>query len=139
MDKDGGLKVIFRAHLPEFHWQAIESALTGAGTPDTNYCHSGVEGWIEYKRAEANRVVIDKFQVAWHERRLRAGGRVFLAVRLLASAGPRRGEARDELFLYRGSDTRRVFLEGLRIEPLVHSAGGPARWNWMNIQNTLLT
>jgi hypothetical protein len=139
MNKDGDLRNMFRSKLTEFHWVSIESTLTGAGIPDANYCYNGYEGWVEFKRASATAVAIDKLQVAYHERRARVGGHTFLAVRLFSEAGPRRGAARDELFIYRGTDIRQVFLNGLRITPIHHSLGGPSRWNWSEIKNILIS
>jgi hypothetical protein len=127
MYKDGDLRNIFRSHLPEIHWTSIESAVTGAGIPDANGCYRGIEFWIEFKKADAIKVRIDKFQVSWHERRARAEGRTFLAVR-----------RRDELFLYKGSDIRQVFLDGLNVSPLLFCDKGPANWNWRRINAILI-
>lgn len=139
MDKDGGLKGVFRSKLTDIHWQAIESPITGAGTPDMNGCAEDTgEFWVENKRCDANAVPIDSFQVGWHERRIRMGGRTFLAVRLLATAGPRKGGARDELYLYRGEDIRLVFLNGLRgALPMYSGVGGPSKWDWKKVRQIL--
>lgn len=130
---------MFRKHLPDVHWTSIESPVTGAGIPDSNGCADGVEFWVEHKRATALAVGLSKFQVAWHLRRRRAGGRTFIAVRLLASAGPRKGGPRDELFLYSGSDCKLVFDQGLRVHPLLHCTGGPGRWDWVRIRSILIS
>lgn len=139
MADDGGLRPLFRQRLPDLHWQSIESWMTGSGTPDSNACGDGVEFWAEFKRATANAVPVNVFQVGWHERRRRAGGRTFIVVRLLSEAGPRRGEARDDLFVFRGSDVRAVFLGGLRgADSLYHGEGGPSRWSWEKVRLALL-
>lgn len=100
----------------------------------------GIEGWIELKRAEANAVDITPEQVGWAERRLRAGGRVFLAVRQQSTAGPRKGPARDVLWLFRGSATRLVKEHGLAgATPLGQWVGGPAAWQWTVVEKYLTT
>lgn len=74
----------FRGALPEPHWQRIESGLTAQGIPDTNGCLEGVEAWVELKSMNRG-IQIPKytpFQVAWQVQRARAGGRVFIAVRV---------------------------------------------------------
>lgn len=129
MVKDGNLRALFREHLRAgIHWTSIESAITGAGIPDLNGCGCGVEFWIEMKQTTANKVRIDPFQVSWAERRMRAGGRTFLAVRKINS-----------LYLYRGEVIRRVFLHGLSgAKPLLLCDGGPPRWDWGCIRKILL-
>lgn len=139
---DGGLRGIFRSHLPELHWNSIETGLTGSGIPDSEYCGRGVAGWIEYKVTDNFKVKVTpktKFQIAWHERRAREGGRSFIAVRRHHSGGPRRGAPVDELYVYHGRDVRRVFEEGLRFLPVLFLSGGPARWSWDAIRKLILT
>lgn len=137
---DGGLRQIFQKHLPKIHWQSIET-LIGRGTPDMNGCLSGQEFWIENKLTSGWAVNFEIGQVAWHERRLRAGGRTFVAVRRLANSGPRKGAACDELWLYRGQCIRQLEAEGLKETRLLATGlwvGGPARWHWDTIGNILL-
>lgn len=130
---DGGLRQLFRRHLPGCHWQSIESWSTGQGVPDANYCFPpGIEGWVEFKSAKANKVVISPGQVAWAEQRHRAGGRVTLAVRLRARKG-----ARDALYLYEGASFRGVYLKGLVTPPLARWEGGPGAWVWHHIRAVL--
>jgi len=131
--KDGDLRQIFRSHLPKFHWQSVESPLTGKGTPDSNYCFDGIEGWIEYKQTDSLRKIksIKPEQVAWAERRARAGGRVFMAVRARLSSGTMKGE--DQLWMIRARAIRRAFSSGLSsFEPgeAVSFRGGPGGWDW---------
>lgn len=123
---DGGLSDIYLKHLPQFHWQSTWSL--GGGAPDINGCLDGQELWIENKSTSGWAVKFEFGQVAWHERRLRAGGRTFVAVRRLASAGPRRG---DELWLFRGDQARQLEEKGLKeTRPIFWEQGGPARWHW---------
>jgi hypothetical protein len=128
MTKDGGLRPIFRTKLIKFHWQSIESPLTGKGTPDSNYCFEGYEGWIEFKASSTPRKVssLKPEQVAWAERRARAGGRVFMAVRV-------RYGNHDLLYLVRARAFRQVYTSGLAsLPPSSYQEwdGGPRSWDW---------
>jgi hypothetical protein len=135
---DGGLRQLFQRRFTTWHWQSIESWSTGRGVPDLNYCAAGYEGWIELKKAEANAVTITAEQVGWAERRMRAGGHVFLAVRQMHAPGPR-SPLRDALWLYHASALRHVKEGGLTsTPPLGYWPDGPAKWDWAAIQ-TILT
>jgi hypothetical protein len=125
---DGNLRQIFRKKLPQFHWQSIETGGTGRGIPDSNYCCSGEEGWVEFKKTSGWKVNIRPEQVGWLLRRSRAGGRTWLAVR-------RKG---DQLWLVRGSQAEELLDRGLRDFLAPSWEGGPARWDWEAI-NRLLT
>ena len=139
MTIDGGLRKIFHTSLPRFHWQAVETGMTGLGVPDSNYCVGGVEGWIEFKFTTALAVNISGPQVGWIERRIRAGGRVTIAVRRTTTAGPRKGPATDGLWLYDGSSARELFSVGLKHQDrLGHWDGPPKKWNWREVDRLLL-
>lgn len=137
---DGNLRTIFRTRLPEVHWQGIETWSTGQGVPDMNGCIDGQEFWIENKLTTGWAVTFEPGQVAWHERRVRAGGRVLLAVRRQSKGGPRLGAATDELWLFRGQESRAVSVDGLKGgQPVLGIwPGGPARWNWDTIRKILI-
>jgi hypothetical protein len=115
----------------------IELGLIASGVPDMNYCVGGVEGWIELKATEGVALTIRPGQVSWIERRVRAGGRVHVAVRRRRPGGPRRGEAIDELWLYHGSNVRLLEAKGLAIPPLGRWGGGPSRWDWAEVRRVL--
>jgi hypothetical protein len=142
---DGGLSSLFQKRMPDFHWQRVETGGCGLGIGDLNFCarrrpsdNEGVEGWIELKKSDAWAVTISAEQVGWAEQRIRAGGRVFLAVRRQAQAGPRRGPKVDSLYIYPGSHTRDVKTMGLRCPLfLLHTPGGPARWDWAAVRAIL--
>lgn len=121
---DGQLRQIFAKHLPTVHWVAIESPSTSRGIPDLNGCFNGVEVWIEMKVTNGNKVSIRKEQIAWMERRARARGRIFVAVR-----------QRDRLWLLSHRAPRLLFdgkkLSNLPNDVVLWSAvGGPASWPW---------
>lgn len=128
---DGGLHAIFKSYLPHFHWQRIESALTGGGIPDANYCFNRIEGWIEYKQTKAFAVKFRPDQVGWHEKRARKGGLSFVAVRREWGTG-------DSIYIYRGKDIRQVKLYGVKAAPLAFFAGNPPVWDWKRIEEILL-
>ncbi len=143
---DGGLRSLFRQHLPQFDWQSIESGLTGAGIPDSNYCREGREGWIEYKRTTGWTVPLEPEQVGWIARRARYGGRVLVAVRQLAPAGPRTA-ARDSLWVVGAAHVKEAKADGLRAlwaPPALAGGtlqvwhGGPVAWNWRAIAARLV-
>jgi hypothetical protein len=126
---DGQLRQIFRKHLPEAHWQAIETWSTGQGVPDVEYCFpGGACGWIENKATQGWKVDVRPHQVAWIERRIRSGGRVFVAIR-------RKG---DELWLFPGDEVRRISEEGIKaLQPILLCCSGPAHWNWGKVREIL--
>ena len=141
MKKDGDLRNIFRRKIPEFHWQSIESPLTGQGTPDANFCHDGVEGWIEFKKTSGNKIASMKpEQVAWAERRMRAGGRVFLVVR-------QETKKLDRLWIANARMIRVIFMDGLPASISMGSNGafampyddGPLAWDWESVRKLLLS
>jgi hypothetical protein len=136
---DGGLRKIFRSNLPEFHWVSVETGLTEQGIPDSNFCVEGREGWLEYKETATNRVGLRPEQIGWLERRSRAGGLTFIAVRFRHGGGPRKGVPVDSLYIYPGAAARSVALLGLRSNSLLAAfhGGGPSRWPWDTIRNLL--
>jgi hypothetical protein len=141
MAVDGGLRELFRKHLPQFHWVSIESKMTGSGIPDANYCLDGREGWVEFKLTSGWTVGLRPEQVAWHLQRSRVGGRTFIAVRRQRPAG-KRVEATDELWLIRGGGAKMLKVGGLKSPhvPLsVYCFRGPANWNWTAVGRALLS
>jgi len=138
---DGGLRQILQQNMRNVHFQSIETGGTGRGIPDLNGCLNGVESWIELKSTDAWNVVIRPEQVGWAEKRIRHGGRVFLATRRRHDGGPRKGPAVDELWIHRGSDIRHVSRLGLQEgpPPLIKSGGGPSRWLWPVIEEILFS
>lgn len=132
---DGELRQAFSSHLRDFHWQAVETWSTGQGVPDVNFCFGGVEGWIENKSTSGWVVDLSPSQIGWIERRIRNGGRVFIAVRRLATAGPRKGAAVDELYLFPGFEVRALADGGLdRKKAIGVWSRGPAKWDWATIR-----
>jgi hypothetical protein len=145
--------MLFRGHLPHYHWNSIESGATGAGIPDSEYCApGGAIGWIEYKKSSAWKLDYNlaSTQIAWHNRRARAGGRSFIAVRRRHGGGPRKGDAVDELWLFPGTAGALIRQHGLRpewkdyqalmqLEKLLlgYWANGPAKWDWAVVARCL--
>lgn len=140
---DGGLRSVLHTHLKSYgDFQAIETGLIGGGVPDSNFCIAGKEGWIECKRTSGWTIGnMEGNQVAWAERRVRNGGRVFCAVRRLTDGGPR-SPAADELWLLRHTAMRLLLLKTRldalpRAEILGHWVGGPSKWAWPDIAKCL--
>lgn len=135
---DGQLRQIFAKRFPRAMWTPVESFSTGRGIPDVEYCFpGGASGWVENKLTKGWTVGMRPEQVAWLERRARLGGRSFVAVRQVLPAGPRRGEATDDLWLYPGQDARCLLLDGLEKPPLGRWQGGPGGWDWQAIEALL--
>jgi hypothetical protein len=140
---DGGLHKEFKKYMPSVHWVRIETLDVAPGTPDLNGCYGGVEIWIENKRTTGNKVSNMRVaQVGWMEQRARKGGRVFIAVRQQGKAGVgRTAKLRDTLWLFSWKAARPLidgkklgdFNQGL----LLVSSGGPAKWDWISISETL--
>lgn len=141
---DGGLRPMFHQKFRGWHWQAIETGGTGRGIPDSNYCYRGVEGWIEMKGCEASHVGLRPEQTGWISRRVRNGGRVFIAVRQRHAGGPRKGDPIDRLWLIPGRDVETLHRQGLEWAAATSDAGplvwhgGPARWDWDAVATCLL-
>jgi hypothetical protein len=138
---DGGLRALFRAHLPAFHIVTIETGGTGRGIPDLEYCYQGKTGWIECKSTAGFAVDLRPEQVAWLSRRARAGGRAFVAVRRRHGGGPRKGSPADELYIIPGSRAAELKAHGLNHRLLgdCYGAHGPARWSWDAVAKLLTT
>mgnify|MGYP000465838860 CR=1 FL=1 len=140
---DGGLRPIFRDKLKKgWHWQSVETGGTGLGVPDSNFCKSGVERWVEFKQTDAWACTLRPEQVAWHRRRALCGGRSFIAVRRWHDGGPRKGPPVDELWLFYGEDAMRLKDRGLCAEGVVDLGiwkGGPSRWDWDEIGELLIS
>jgi hypothetical protein len=134
---DGSLSTHFQSHIPEAHWQRVETGTTGAGVADLNGCWRGCEVWIELKLTAEWAVNISPFQVSWAERRIRYGGRVFVAVRRNHLA-TKRTEPADELYLFNGLEARNLMDSGLRgAVALGMWPGGPAAWDWSAVRKII--
>lgn len=130
---DGNLRMIFQKNLPQFHWQAIETGQTGRGIPDVNGCKDGKEFWIEFKQTTGWKIAIRPEQVAWIEQRERHGGQVFVIIRRQSPAGPRKGPADDDLYIYEGRSVRSLLARGLEVHPFKFYENGPSKWPWDEI------
>lgn len=123
MRADGGLRSLFRRHLPLVDFVSVEMHRGGRGVPDVNYCVAGCEGWIEMKRISGWRARVSPEQVGWAERRIRAGGRVLVAIR-----------RRDEMAMFSGLQLRVLRKHDVRdVHPVGEWSGGPSGWNWEEI------
>lgn len=126
-------------------WQAVESAVTGAGIPDSNACWRGREWWVECKatpsRGDYSLPGLTTLQIGWHLRRAACGGVTWVLTRRHPETKPPRqgrGEPNgsvDELWLHRGADAAKLASAGLRGAPpaLGPCPGGPASWPWERV------
>ncbi len=142
--RDGGLTALFREHLKGVDFQSIETATTGQGVPDLNYCvkalqdwrHTGREGWVEFKQTDSYSIHVDPKQAAWLERRARHGGRVMLAIRRHAPADMPGGPY-DELWLFQDQFRDLITKNIDECFPLDNWEGGPKNWDWDEIRRYL--
>lgn len=131
MSVDGGLRKLFHEHLKMVHWQAVETGGSGSGVPDSNGCCKGVDFWVEHRHTNHWAVGLNPFQVGWIDRRHRAGGRVWIAVRQTRGL-------EDNLWLFAGGVVRELAAEGLRCaRERQRWGGGPTRWDWGEVLRVL--
>ncbi len=139
-EPDGGLRRHFHQRLERVHLQAMELGVMGSGCPDTNGCADGTEFWIEYKHTASEGVVpLEPQQIGWILRRMRAGGRVFVATWVEHDGGARRGEAVSRLHMHEGWDAPVLRSDGvLAAPPVLVQDGRPQDWDWGEIRDTLV-
>ena len=114
---------MFHQNLKKAQWTPIETGSTAAGIPDSEFCFpNGIQGWVEHKKMP---LVIRDMQVAWIERRVRLGGRVFIAVR-----------RKTELLLFHGRDVRALKIGGIKAAIPLGQWDSP--WRWPEIEELLL-
>lgn len=133
--RDGDLRNIFKKNLPQFHWQPIELGAGGVGCLDANFCWNSIEGWIEYKKLQKNRIDLRPEQIGWVLQRIRHGGLVKVAVRL-------QEPGIDSLLLFDGSMVTDFTSKNLNDNyHLVQSSyhGSPRNWNWDDIKVAITT
>jgi len=123
---DGHLRRLFRRNLPEAQWTSIETGSTAAGVPDCEYIFpGGYQGWVEFKAARKDRVIIRSEQVGWLLTRSRMGGRCFIAVR------------RDrELMIYDGGQAAELKDRG--ISRIGWRYYGLTPWDWAAVKQLLI-
>jgi len=139
---DAGLRKTFHTNLAAMHWTAIETGGTASGVPDSNYCYNGIEGWCEYKRTNGWKVNLRTFQISWIQSHVRAGGRVWLAVRRVNQGGPKLGKPVDELWLISGRFVESVTDQGIDPRLINYPVygrwhGGASNWDWEQIRTAL--
>jgi hypothetical protein len=135
---DDGLRRIVQDKIPRAHWQPIETGGIAPGVPDLNGVLAGTESWVECKATDTMRIKFEPGQIPWIDRRTRAGGRVWIAIRRRHEGGLRRGPAVDQLWLYPGYVVKE--LASLTLDdPLISMSGsmwegGPSGWNWTRVE-----
>lgn len=121
---------VMKTHLDKIknvHYQRIETGQTGRGIPDVNIKSSATysDAWVELKVVNGRKVELRPEQVAWHLRRVAAGGRTFILARE-KKEGPRTGKV-DRLYLWEGGLAVAVLERGLDCPAVVFNA--PFDWN----------
>jgi hypothetical protein len=127
-DRDAGLRKIFRKNLPQVDWQAVELGALGSGVPDSNFCHDGVEGWIEFKKLTKNQIGLRPEQIGWIKSRIRHGGLIKIVVRA--------EDLGDMLLIFDGSmvvDLESKSLNENMHHVRFHRTGGPKLWEWSEV------
>ena len=82
MPKESNLWALLRDNLLDFHFQRIETGMTGSGVPDVNGCKKGKEFWVELKEIHSgNSLTLRPMQVSWLAKRAMHGGQVFVLAR----------------------------------------------------------
>ena len=82
----------------QIHLVRVEN-LIEQGTPDLNCCYEGVEFWLELKADDGRIPRLSKYQIAWHYRRHKAGGKSWIL---------QRTQKDERLKLFEGSGTKDV-------------------------------
>lgn len=128
---DNGLRSVFKDHLKSWHFTPIETGGIVSGVPDAEYCApGGVSGWIEFKYVrgpKSNDVGLRPAQVAWIDRRVRSGGRAFIAI-----------QRKSELFLYSGVGVKELKRNGLASQlGLLYHGVTQRAWDWDAVRRIL--
>jgi hypothetical protein len=136
---DGRLSKLFQQHFNLWHWQRLETEATGSGIPDLNCCAHGFEFWLELKATSTWRIEIRPPQHAWINRRIRAGGNVYVAVRRQVVL-KRTATKADELYIFCGCKTEALMTQRLcLVLPIGMWAEGPAAWPWAEVHRAITT
>jgi hypothetical protein len=126
--KDGDLRAIFREKFKTWQWSSVETGIVSPGIPDAEFCApGGVSGWVEFKKTEGWKINFEPLQPSWIHKRVRLGGRVFVAVRRKV----------DELYVIPGTEILSLVDVGLKgRSPLC--AGGRRKWDFKLVEQILL-
>jgi len=100
MPKETTLYQSLRKHIPQVHWQRVESPMT-QGTPDVNGCIQSKEFWLELKIARGN----------WSFKRMASGGKVFSLIQ---------HDKNKWIRLYDGNQFRSLLEGGLSSTPCLY-------------------
>lgn len=127
---DGGLRKLFHDKVKGVAWTPIETGAVVGGVPDSFFAApGGVSGWVEYKKAAADKAGLRPLQVAWIDRHYRLGLRVFIAIR----------HRKDVLLLYSGAGAKMLHLEGIKAARPFLLGAWAAPWDWDEVKDVLLS
>ena len=136
MIKDGNLRIFFRTKMRDVDWMTVESSATTSGAPDMNGCLDGREIWVELKKSLGFRPTIQPSQIGWAMRRTTHGGRVWFAIRKNNTIT--RNQI-DELWLIEGHHAIALAKDGMENLPNRRWVGGPLKWDWAEVKETLFS
>lgn len=92
------------------HWDRIETGIN-KGIPDLDICHQGRCTKVELKAEKGNQVGLSAEQRNWINKRIKAGGRVFILVK-------RKTAKLDQIELFAGSDASNLFSK-INVTPMI--------------------
>ena len=111
-----------RKHIPDVHWQRIESPTPGGGIPDVHGCLDGVSAWIELKVVKGRRVLLTPEQCNWLTRYSTYGGRCYVVAQHVLS---------DTVYVWDGARARDIKNDG------TNANGQTVTANWEELENIL--
>lgn len=129
MPKETTLYQNLKKHLPQVHWQRIESPMT-QGTPDVNGCIQAQEFWLELKIARGNKIKFSNFQCNWAVKRMASGGKVFSLIQ---------HQDNKWIRLYEGNQFRKLQESLSSTECLYEMQPQYTKWKWLGLLNNLLS
>jgi hypothetical protein len=134
---DDGLRPLFFKHLKHnCQWTPIETGMIIEGIPDSEYCFEhNQQGWLEFKATSGWKPTFRPHQVAWIDKRVRMGGRVWIATRRRLAL-----KKIDDLYLTPGYLVKTLNAEGFNDSVLADTycfTGGPRKWPWSIVRRCL--
>lgn len=129
MPKETTLYQNLKKHLPQVHWQRIESPMT-QGTPDVNGCIQSQEFWLELKIARGNKIKFSNFQCNWAVKRMASGGKVFSLIQHHDNKWIR---------LYEGNQFRKLQESLSSTECLYEMQPQYTKDKWLGLLNNILS
>lgn len=119
MATEADLYKLLKNGIPDAHWQRLESWKIAGGIPDVNGCLNGIDVWVELK-VSPNETT--ELQDRWIEKRIKAGGRVFI---LTIEDAPGRGVVKNRRCLMLQTPQP----QGSPLSPIIVAFREPFEWS----------